>query len=105
MTEIFRSFDSATIGYLQSHLETNGIKTYLRNEFGALTTVVFSETGTTLCVLDDAEVERGRLLLREYFEASMTSPGEELVCPDCGESSPGTFVVCWKCGSSLDAKS
>jgi hypothetical protein len=105
MTEVFRSYDSASIGHLQSLLESNGIKTYLRNEFAALTTTVFSETSSTLCILDDADVDRGVMIIRDYLEASRASSDEEVVCAACGELSPGTFAVCWKCGAPLNAKS
>ena len=105
MTEVFRNYDSTTIGHLQSLLETDGIKTYLRNEFAALTTTVLSETNSTLCILDDADVERGVMIIRDYLEASRTSSGEEMVCEACGELSPGTFAVCWKCRAPLYTKS
>ena len=105
MTEVFRNYDSAMIGHLQSLLETNGIKTCLRNEFAALTTTVFSETSSTLCILEDADVERGVMVIRDYLEASRASSDEEVVCAACGELSPGTFAACWKCGAPLDPKS
>ncbi len=104
MTEVFRNHDSATIGSLQSLLESNGIKTYLQNEFAALTTIILSETATALCILDDADVERGVTIIREYLEASNASAAKELTCPNCGELSPGTFAVCWKCGQPLETK-
>jgi len=104
MTEVFRNHNSATIGHLQNLLETNGIRTYLKNEFAAVTTTVFSETGSALCILDDADVERGVMIIREYLDASNTTSGEERGCADCGELSPGTFAVCWNCATPLDAK-
>ena len=104
MTEVFRNHDSATIGHLQSLLESNGIKTYLQNEFAALTPIIFSETGSALCILDDADVERGVTIIREYLEASNASSSKELTCANCGELSPGTFAVCWKCGEPLETK-
>ena len=103
MTEIFRNRDSATIGHLQSLLESEGIRTYLRSEYAASTT--FPEVTPALCILEDADVERGAELIRAYIESSSACPNEEQTCPQCGEISPGTFAVCWKCGAALDSRS
>ena len=105
MTEVFRKQDSATIGHLQSLLESKGIKTYLRNEFAAITTIAVPEVTPALCILDDADVERGVILIRDYLEASRTSSETPQACASCGEVSPGTFAACWKCDAPLDSNS
>ena len=105
MTEVFRKQDSATIGHLQSLLESNGIKTYLRNEFASSTTIAIPEVTPALCILDDADVERGVILIRDYLEASSASSETTQTCASCGEISPGTFAVCWKCEAPLDSNS
>jgi hypothetical protein len=103
MTEIFRNRDSATIGHLQSLLESEGIRTHLRDEHGGNT--AFPVVTPALCILDDADVERGVELIRAYIESSRASSNEEQTCPQCGETCPGTFAVCWKCGAALDSRS
>lgn len=103
MTEVFRKQDSATIGHLQSILESNGIKTYLRNEFAASTTIAVPEVTPALCILNDADVERGVTLIRDYLESSIAISETCLTCANCGEISPGTFSKCWKCEAPLDA--
>jgi hypothetical protein len=92
------------MGHLQSLLESADIRTYLRNEFAASTTIAIPEVTPALCILDDADLERGVMLIRDYLEASSASLDEELTCGTCGELSPGTFAACWKCGGSLDSK-
>ena len=94
MTEVFRNRDSATIGHLQSLLESEGIGTYLRNEHAASTTIAIPEVTPALCILEDTDVERGVNLIRAYIESSNAGPHEEQTCPQCSKTSPGTFAVC-----------
>lgn len=103
MTEVFRKQDSATIGHLQSLLESAGIRTYLRNEYAASTTIAVPEVTPALCILDDADLERGVMLIRDYLEASSVSMDKEVTCAACAELSPETFANCWKCGAPLDS--
>jgi hypothetical protein len=100
MTEIYRSRDSVTIGHLQSLLESEGIRTCLRDEHGGVT--AFPLVTPALCILDEADLDRGVGLIRAHLEAASASPDEERSCPQCGETSPGAFAVCWKCGSALE---
>jgi Putative prokaryotic signal transducing protein len=104
MTEVFRKQDSATIGQLQSLLESAGIQTYLRNEYASCTTIATPEVTPALCILDDSDVERGVLLIRDFLESASVGLDKETTCASCGEPSPGTFATCWKCGESLDSK-
>ncbi|MES2921585.1 MAG: DUF2007 domain-containing protein [Verrucomicrobiota bacterium] len=67
MTEVYRNRDSAKIGHLQSLLESEGIRTYLRDEYGAST--AFPEVTPALCILEEADVERGVELIRAYLES------------------------------------
>ncbi len=99
MTEIFRNRDSATMGHLQSLLEAEGIKTYIRSEHAATTT--FPVVTPALCIIEDADVERGVELIRAYLQSASENPIEEQDCPQCGEKSPGSFATCWNCESFL----
>lgn len=101
MIEIYRNRDSATVGSLQSLLESQGIRTYLRNEHVSGTTVEIPEVYPALCVMDEVDVERGVELVRNYIEEPRGETGPELTCPKCGEKSPGTFGSCWNCGSQI----
>jgi uncharacterized protein with PIN domain len=103
MTEVFRNRDSVTIGTIQSILESEGIRTYLRDEYGAST--AFPAVTPALYILEDEDVERGVELIRAYMVSSSASPKiDEQTCPQCGEISPGAFAVCWKCGEDLDSR-
>ena len=103
MTEVFRNRDSVTIGTLQSLLESEGIRTYLRDDYGGST--AFPIVTPALCILEDADVGRGVEIIRAYLESSGVSPNEDQTCPQCREISPGAFAVCWNCGAALDSRS
>jgi hypothetical protein len=102
MTEVFRNRDSVTIGTLQSLLESEGIRTYLRDEYGGNT--AFPMVTPALCILDDADLDRGVALIRASIESSNVSSMGEQTCPKCGETSPGSFATCWKCDADLELK-
>ncbi len=103
MIEIFRNRDSATVGQFQSILESEGIRTYLRNEYVAATTILFPEATSALCILNEADLDRSVELIRNYIEAPGDESLAEFPCPKCGEKSPAAFAVCWNCGASLEA--
>jgi len=102
MIEIFRSRDAATIGHLQGLLESEGIKTYYRNEYLSITGVAMDFT-PALCIINEADVERGIEMVRSYLDSSRDGSFPERTCPNCGENSPGTFASCWNCGAELEA--
>jgi len=104
MIEIFRSRDSATVGQFQSLLESEGIRTYFRNEYVSATVIAVPEVTPALCIMNEADVDRGIELIRTYIESPRDELKPELTCPKCGENSPGTFAVCWSCGTSLEAE-
>jgi len=103
MIEVFRSRDSVIVGHLQSLLESEGIETYFRNEHVANTAIAISEFTPVLCILDEAEVDRGGDLIRDYLGSSTEGVSADQTCSKCGETSPGAFAACWKCGAHLDS--
>lgn len=98
MIEIFRNRDSATVGQFQSLLESEGIRTYFRNEYVSATSIAISEVTPALCIMNEGDLDRSIELIRSYIEAPQEKPVPELTCPKCGEKSPGTFAACWNCG-------
>lgn len=101
MIELFRSRDSATTGHLQGMLESEGIQTFLQNDNVFSTAVQLSELIPALCVVDDAQAERGFELIRKYLQASKDQTLPNRKCSKCGEESPGNFGECWSCGTPL----
>ena len=50
-------------------------------------------------VLDDAQLERARALLREFQHPVW----RRWACPGCGEQIDGPFEQCWSCGAAMPA--
>lgn len=101
MTEIFRHRDSALVGHLQKLLQSEGIETFFRNEHVSATAFPLAEFTPALCVVDDADVDRGLAIARTYLEAGRNEVSADIVCPNCREPSPGNFAECWSCGAPL----
>ena len=68
MIKVFEDFDLSLVGFLQSVLEANGIKTFLRNEFssGVLGELPFVEVVPQLYVLDPQDAGRARMLISDH---------------------------------------
>ena len=60
MIKVFESFDFMEAGRIQSLLEAEGIKTFLKNEFstGALGELPFQEVAPQVYILDPDDLER-----------------------------------------------
>ena len=97
MIKVFEDFDYMKVGQMQSVLESNEIRTFLKNQFGFGGTgeLPFVETVPQLYVLEDRDVERARELIRAHAPAD--SPGESWLCAGCGEENEGNFTHCWSC--------
>jgi hypothetical protein len=50
-------------------------------------------------VLDDAQFDRGRVLLREFQHPVW----RQWLCRGCGERIDGPFEQCWNCGAAMPA--
>lgn len=99
MIKVFEDFDYMRVGQLQSILEAQGIKTFLKNQFGFGGTgeLPFVETVPQLFVLHEKDEERARALIET--ETADTQPGPAWACPACKEENDDAFTHCWKCGT------
>lgn len=99
VTPIYLAQNLTDAQLLVDRLESEGVRTYIRNEAlqGAL-----GELPLTLrpevCVLFDVEAERARDIVAAY-EKARVSPLRQIdqLCGACGELSPGNFEICWSC--------
>ena len=104
MKELYRSSDTALLGYYQSILEDAGIPYFVRNEstqqavVGGLIAAILPlpDFWPALCVVNDEDYPEALRLLRA---ARNTPPCTEAEwkCPNCGEMVPGNFAACWNC--------
>ena len=103
MILVFEDFDFSRVGQMQSLLESHGIKTFIRNQFGSsvMGEVPFVEVVPQLFVLEQKDVERAMALLQSAMAGS--DPAGPWSCPECGADVEGNFSHCWQCGSARSA--
>lgn len=62
---------------------------------------ITTDTSPSVWVIDDAHVERARLLVRLFDRPENRQlRGQLWQCPQCGETLEGQFTECWQCGAS-----
>jgi hypothetical protein len=95
---VFEDFDFSRVGQMQSLLESHGISTYIRNQFGSsvMGEVPFVEVVPQLFVLKEKDVRRAREILQSNLGAG--EEAEDWTCPECGVEVGGQFSHCWQCG-------
>ena len=98
MIKVFENFDFSRVGQMQSLLESNGISTFIKNQYGSsvMGEVPFVEVVPQLFILEDKDLARARELL--LLDQAPESPGSDWVCPECGRDIEAAFQQCWKCG-------
>ena len=84
---------------MQSLLESHGIKTFIKNQFGSsvMGEVPFVEVVPQLYVLDEKDLGQAKQLL--LLDLPVEQPESDWVCNECGVEVDGTFHRCWNCGS------
>ena len=96
--KVFEDFDFSRVGQMQSLLESHGIETFLRNEYGSSVVgkLPIVEVIPQLFVLEEKDIAQAKELLQ--LDLPMEEPGANWVCPECGVDVEGNFSRCWKCG-------
>jgi hypothetical protein len=96
MIKVYENFDFSRVGQMQSLLESHGIGTFIRNQYGSsvMGEVPFVEVVPQLYVLRERDVGRARELLDDR--------AGDWVCPRCGIDVEGQFDRCWKCDLGKD---
>jgi len=97
MIKVYEDFNFSRVGQMQSLLESHGIQTFLKNEFGSSVVgeLPFVEVIPQLFVLERKDVKRAQGLISD--EEQGAEPGEAWVCPECGAEVDGNFSRCWRC--------
>ena len=89
---------------MQSLLESHGIDTFIRNQFGSsvMGEVPFVEVVPQLFVLKQKDVGRALELLQSNQAAE--NAATDWKCPECGVDVGGQFSHCWQCGCARDSR-
>jgi len=102
LIKVFENFDFSRVGQMQSLLESQGIRTFVRNQFASsvMGEVPFVEVCPQLYILHDADLDRARqLLLLDQPDPERT---EAWICPGCGAEIEPQFAACWNCTDGAD---
>lgn len=101
MIKVFEDFNFSRVGQMQSLLESHGIRTFLKNEFGSSVVgeLPFVEVVPQLFVLEEKDLAEARELLS--MDVPAARPGADWCCPECGVEVDGHFVQCWNCGKTI----
>jgi hypothetical protein len=98
MLEVFRHWDTATVGLVNSLLEEAGVQTVLRNWEGSnIVEVPIPVIYPNICVLNGEDYARAKEMIEAYMNGP-TAEGQEWVCTKCGESIGQQLSECWNCG-------
>lgn len=105
MIKVFEDFNFSRVGQMQSLLESHGIRTFLKNEFGSSVVgeLPFVEVVPQLFVLEEKDASKARELLSA--ESLNHHQAADWTCSDCGSRVEGNFSQCWKCGSTVASSS
>jgi hypothetical protein len=97
--KVFENFNFSRVGQMQSLLEANGIKTFIRNQYGSsvMGEVPFVEVVPQLFVLEERDVARAHELLK--LDQPSAAEGGDWVCPECSVDVDANFIRCWNCGA------
>ena len=103
MYKVYESFNLSHVGQLQSVLESNGIRTFLKNQFASsvMGEIPFVEICPQLFVLREQDIGKAKSLLQLSDEHEESSPA--WVCPKCHSEVDGPFEVCWNCQTERPA--
>ncbi|MBK1827140.1 DUF2007 domain-containing protein [Haloferula rosea] len=91
------------VGHFQSILESEGIRTEVRNEGGSSLAgeVPFTQVFPELWVIEPEDTERAKQLIETYLAEDSRSSAtlKPWTCPNCAETVTAELAECWNCGT------
>ncbi len=104
MKKIYVSENRVLLNLLKSALETNGIQSFIKNEFppaaGEITPII---AWPEIWISNNDDEPKAMKIIHEVLQSQSTI-NEAWACPDCGEKLDGQFKICWKCGHQRKIK-
>ena len=101
MIKVFEDFDIMLVGHYQSVLQSNGIDTFMKNQFGTSGAgeLPFVEVVPQLWVLNENDAGRAKELIEELHDDESGESMQAWDCPECGTPQEAAFTHCWKCST------
>jgi hypothetical protein len=105
MIKVFEDFDITQVAHYQSVLESNGIDTFMKNQFGTSGSgeIPFIEVVPELWVLNASDEKQARSLIAELQGPDTGEPTGPWECAACGTPQEAVFTHCWKCSEARAA--
>ena len=102
MIKVFEDFDIALVGHYQSVLESNGIPTFMKNQFGTSGAgeLPFVEVIPQLWVLNDSDEKCAGKLIEKLQDPATQGEPTAWKCAECGTPQEAVFTHCWKCSAA-----
>jgi hypothetical protein len=103
MKEVFRHHEFIRVSLFRDRVEAAGISTMLRNEalVHGVVEIPSPEFYPNLCVMNDEDYQEAWEIIHKMIEEEKVIPGDDLICPRCGEKSPSNFGECFSCQTPL----
>jgi hypothetical protein len=103
MKRVHTAAEATQARVVRQLLEAEGIAVLVKGEY--LDTlrggIPLPDAMPTVWVLDDADEDRAREVLRSYVQGDGPGgTGELWTCSGCGEEHDGQFGACWSCGGT-----
>ena len=99
MYEVFRHWDTSTVGLVNGLLQDAGVRTVLRNwDACNITEIPIPAIYPNVCVLRKEDSDRAKDIISAFSKSSETT-GEPGTCRTCGEQVESNFLECWQCST------
>ncbi len=99
MYEVFRHWDTSTVGLVNGLLQDAGVRTVLRNwDACNITEIPIPAIYPNVCVLRKEDSDRAKDIISAFLKSSATT-GEPWICHECGEQVESNFLECWQCST------
>ena len=101
MIKVFEDFDITRVGHYQSVLESNGITTFLKNQFGTSGAgeLPFVEVVPQLWILNESDDVKAKALIQQLQNGTPENVSSAWQCNQCQTPQEPAFTHCWKCSS------
>ena len=99
MYEVFRHWDTSTVGLVNGLLQDAGVRTVLRNwDACNITEIPIPAIYPNVCVLRKEDSDRAKDIISAFSKSSETT-GAPWTCATCGEQVESNFLECWQCST------
>lgn len=96
MKMVYSNENSFIVNNVKNILESQGIKTFIKNEFaqGAVGEISAFDSWPEVWITDDCDFDSAMEMVKSIQNKQVTI---EWTCKKCAEKNDASFEVCWQC--------